>query len=118
VGCILMGGSMIFDMPEASNLTVSFWKVLVPSVTAMSAFVGIIIIAVTRSLRLPEITGTGELAGLQGKAQTALAPEGMVFVRGEIWKARSDEPLEAGDRVEVLGVDGLELRVRKADERR
>jgi membrane-bound serine protease (ClpP class) len=118
VVCFLVGGSMIFDMPDASNLNVSFWTVLVPSVTAMSAFVGIIIIAVTRSMRLPEITGAGEFAGLQGKAQTALAPEGMVFVRGEIWKARSEEPVEAGDRVEVLGLDGLELRVRKADERR
>jgi len=38
----------------------------------------------------------------------------MVFVRGEIWQARADESLGAGERVEVVAVDGMELRVRKA----
>lgn len=117
VACFLMGGSMLFDMPEVSDLNVSFWTVLMPSVGAMSAFVGIVILAVTRSMRMPEITGTGELVGLVGKAQSGLEPEGMVFVRGEIWKARAEEPLEAGERVEIVDVEGLELRVRKAGPR-
>ena len=114
VACFLMGGSMLFDMPEASDLTVSFWKVLMPAVIGMSAFVGIVLLAVTRSMRRPEITGTGELIGLVGRARTGLAPDGMVFVRGEIWKAHADEAIGAGERVEIVGVDGLELRVRKA----
>ena len=114
VACFLMGGSMVFDMPEVSDLNVSFWSVLMPSVVAMSTFVGLVILAVTRSLRMPEITGTGQLVGLQGKARTGLDPEGMVFVRGEIWQARADESLGAGERVEVVAVDGMELRVRKA----
>jgi len=109
-----MGGSMLFDMPTVSDLDVSFWRVLVPSVVAMSTFVGIVILAVGRSMRLPEITGTGEFTGLVGKARTGLDPEGSVFVRGEIWRARADEPIAAGERVEVVGVEGLELRVRKA----
>jgi membrane-bound serine protease (ClpP class) len=117
VACFLMGGSMIFDMPQVSDLNVSFWSVLMPSVAAMSTFVGIVILAVTRSMRLPEITGAGELVGLFGEARTGLAPDGMVFVRGEIWKAHAEEPIGAGDRVEIVGVDGLELRVRKAPAR-
>jgi len=114
VACFLMGGSMIFDMPAVSDLNVSFWSVLLPSVVAMSTFVGVVILAVGRSMRLPEITGAGELVGLRGEVRTALAPGGTVFVRGEIWRATAEEPLETGDRVEVVGVDGLELRVRKA----
>jgi len=114
VACFLMGGSMLFDMPEVNDLNVSFWSVLMPSVTAMSLFAGVVVFAVTRSMRMPEITGTGELVGLEGKSQTDLDPEGMVFVRGEIWKARASEPLAAGERVEVVGVEGLELRVRRA----
>jgi membrane-bound serine protease (ClpP class) len=112
--CFLLGGSMLFDMPAVNDLNVSFWTVLMPSVVAMSAFVGLVVLAVTRSLRMPEITGAGELLGLEGKAQTALEPEGMVFVRGEIWKAHAQEPVAPGERVEVVGVEGLELRVRKA----
>jgi len=47
-----------------------------------------------------------------GEARTALAPRGKVFVSGEIWQAVTDGRIAAGDRVEVLGRDGLELRVR------
>jgi membrane-bound ClpP family serine protease len=35
-------------------------------------------------------------------------------VRGEYWNVRSDEPVPAGERVEVLGVEGMRLRVRRA----
>ncbi|NNL67423.1 MAG: nodulation protein NfeD [Myxococcales bacterium] len=118
VACFLLGGSMLFDMPEVNDLNVSFFRVLLPSVAGMSAFVGLVIVAVTRSMRLPEITGQGELVGMSGKAQTELSPEGMIFVRGEMWKARAEEPVAIGERVEVIGVDGLELRVRKVDPRR
>jgi membrane protein implicated in regulation of membrane protease activity len=37
-----------------------------------------------------------------------------VWVNGEWWKARSTERLKAGTRVEVLGVDGLTLLVKRA----
>ena len=36
---------------------------------------------------------------------------GLVFVNGELWRARSPEPLEAGQRVEVDRLDGLTLTV-------
>jgi membrane-bound serine protease (ClpP class) len=117
VTCFLLGGSMLFDMPEVNDLNVSFFKVLLPAVAGMSAFAGLVIVAVTRSMGLPEITGQGELVGLEGKAQTALDPEGMIFVRGEIWKACAEAPVAAGERVEVIGVRGLELRVRKLEAR-
>jgi membrane-bound serine protease (ClpP class) len=114
VACFLMGGSMLFDMPAVSDLNVSFWSVLLPSVVGFSLFAGLVVIAVTRSMLLPEITGEGELRGLQGIAQTDLSPEGSVFVRGEIWRARAEEPMAAGERIEVVSLEGLELRVRKA----
>ncbi len=114
VVCLLLGGSMLFDMPEVNDLNVSFFRVLLPAVVGMSAFVGLVIIAITRSMALPEITGQGELVGLAGKAQTDLSPEGMVFVRGEIWQAEAEGEIASGDRIEVVGVDGLRLRVRKA----
>jgi len=51
---------------------------------------------------------------MQGKAITALAPEGTVFLRGEYWNAHAEEPVAAGERVEVTAVEGLLLRVRRA----
>jgi len=33
--------------------------------------------------------------------------EGMVRVRGELWHAKSSRPVQAGDRLRILRVDGL-----------
>jgi len=114
VACLLLGGSMLFDVPEAGDLGVSFWRVLVPAVAALATFAGVIVFLVGRSLGSPQVAGTYELVGLQGRADTALEPEGSVFVRGEYWRARAEEPVRAGEPVEVTAVDGMRLRVRRA----
>ena len=115
VVCFLLGGSMIFDRPELSDLDVSFWSVLVPAVTALSTFAAIVVYAVGRTLRLPPQSGEAELIGMLGTASTPLDREGTVFVRGEYWRASSDEPVAQGERVEVTSVQGMELRVRRAN---
>ncbi len=114
LACLLLGGTMIFDLPEANDLSVSFWKVLVPAVAALGLFSGIVIFVVGRSFGRPQVAGIHELVGMVGRSHSELAPEGSVFVRGEFWTARADEPIETGARVEVTDVDGLELRVRRA----
>ena len=34
-------------------------------------------------------------------------------VQGELWRASADEPIGAGERISVVSMDGLALRVRK-----
>ncbi len=54
-----------------------------------------------------------------GRARTALAPRGKVFVSGELWDAETAEderPVAAGERIEVLAREGLRLRVRATPE--
>jgi membrane-bound serine protease (ClpP class) len=114
LACLLLGGSMLFDLPEASDLTVSFWPVLVPLVGAFALFAGLVVVLVGRALFRAQTAGVDELIGLIGKAVTDLAPEGRIFVRGEYWTARADESIETGQSVEVLEVEGLRLRVRRA----
>lgn len=114
IGCLLAGGLMIFDLPEASDLRVSFWSVLVPAVAGTALFGGVVVFGVGRTMRRRQIAGVGEMIGLVGRAQEALAPEGSVFVRGEYWTAHADQPIAAGERVEVVAVEGMRLRVRKA----
>jgi membrane-bound ClpP family serine protease len=46
-------------------------------------------------------------------ARTRLAPGGLVFVQGAIWSADASEVVEVGEQVEVVGIDGLRLKVRK-----
>ena len=47
----------------------------------------------------------------RGVARTDLSPRGKVFVHGEIWDAVAEAPVQAGQQVEVVGIDGLLLRV-------
>lgn len=52
------------------------------------------------------------LVGLVGEARGRLAPDGPVFVKGALWRGRTDgDPIEAGTPIRVRGVDGLILRV-------
>lgn len=113
VGCFLLGGTMLFDTPKLSDLTVSFWSVLVPAVLAVSAFGAIIVFSIGRTFGLAQTAGVGELVGLVGRAATALEPEGKVFIRGEYWTVEAEEEIAEGEAVEVVAVEGLRLRVRR-----
>jgi membrane-bound serine protease (ClpP class) len=54
---------------------------------------------------------TSGVIGLTGKAQTAIAPQGTIFVRGELWRARSQNNIAPGQPVRVTGLEGLTLDV-------
>ena len=53
--------------------------------------------------------GPETLVGGSGRAITEVRPEGMVRVRGEDWRARSAQGVDAGHRVRVVGRDQLTL---------
>src|ERR1041385_3966570 len=42
-------------------------------------------------------------------------PAGMVRYEGALWKARSSAPLERGERVRIVGVEGLTVEVEPAE---
>jgi membrane-bound serine protease (ClpP class) len=60
------------------------------------------------------VTGVQGMIGEVGTAQTALSPQGKVFIRGELWNATSSSNVDAGAPVVVRMVDGLELQVEPA----
>jgi membrane-bound serine protease (ClpP class) len=112
--CFLVGGTMIFDRPELSDLTVSFWEVLVPIAAAMTVLGGLIVYSLSRTFLSRQTAGVDEMVGLVGRCETAIDPKGKVFVRGEYWNSFADESIAEGDPIEVIGVQGLTLRVRRA----
>jgi membrane-bound serine protease (ClpP class) len=61
------------------------------------------------------VTGTAGMLDEVGFALTSIDPggTGRVQTHGEIWTATADEPIDAGARVQVVGVKGLSLTVRK-----
>ncbi len=66
-----------------------------------------------RAQRRRPASGREALVGRVGVAKTDLEPFGTVLVAGEDWTAEAEEPVRAGQRVRVVGVEGLRLRVRK-----
>lgn len=63
-------------------------------------------------------TDPKRLVGQVGTATTALNPRGSVLIAGEQWSAVSDSDahVASGERVIILEVDGLVLKVFKAEE--
>ena len=54
-------------------------------------------------------TGVEGHVGERAEVTRALDPEGQVKFRGEVWKARSEQPLAAGETATIKDVDGLVL---------
>ena len=73
---------------------------------------------VLRSRRWKTATGKEEMIGSQGVAMGPLAAGavGMVRVHGELWKAESSKPLQEGQTVRILRIEGLKLYVEPAEE--
>ena len=109
--CLALGSIMLFNT-GTTGLRVS-WSVLIPAVLVISGFfVTVAFLAVRAHIAKPR-TGYQGLIGEIAVAKESLAPEGKVFVHGELWNATSDEVVPVGSKVEVIGVENLLLKVRK-----
>ena len=114
--CLTLGSIMLFNTGN-TDLQVS-WSVLIPAVLVISSFfIGVALLAVRAHIAKPR-TGYQGLIGEIAVAKEALAPEGKVFVHGELWNATSEDTVPAGTRVEVIGVENLLLKVRKIGDKK
>lgn len=112
----LLGSLLLFNVPGAEAwVGVSIWTIVLVTLS-MAAFFLLIARLVARTHWLKPVTGWEGLLGKRGVARTALDPDGMVFVDGALWKASSEGgPVRKGAPVEVVGIEGLHLRVTLAD---
>lgn len=108
---MILGAMMLVDSPRP-ELRVDPWS-LAPFILAFAVFTIALARLVVQAQRRRPRTGAEGLEGQLGQAVTDLDPEGWVIVQGERWRARADDRVSHGETVEVLSVDGLELRVRK-----
>ncbi len=66
--------------------------------------------------RRPVAAGAEALLGARGEAREEIAPEGLVFVRGALWRAVSEgQAIHAGEPVRVIGRKGLQLQVQPGE---
>ena len=70
--------------------------------------------AALRARRARSATGKESMIGGRAEVIDDFEGEGRVRAFGEVWQARGEGPLEKGDRVEIVGVDGVWVHVERA----
>lgn len=112
-GSLLLFVPLLGMAPTASGRYVSPWLIALGTV-AVSSYILIVLRAVLRTRHLPSRSGSEALLGQEGVAISDLRLRGTVRVAGEDWSAIADAgPIEAGETVEVLAVEGITLRVHR-----
>jgi membrane-bound ClpP family serine protease len=90
------------------------WVIILVIVLAMAGFIILMHKAVVPAMRRRKVTGGEGMIGMTGRVTQPLAPKGTVIIKGEYWQARSVEgKIKKGETVEVVGMEGLKLEVRR-----
>ena len=109
--CLVLGTLMLFRYPE-EPMQVAL-SVFLPTTAAVCIF----FVAVSRlafmAQRSRPQTGEDAMVGKLGEVRSTIDLEGKVFVGGELWNALSEQRIEVGEKVEVLEVHNLKLKVKK-----
>jgi membrane-bound serine protease (ClpP class) len=104
-----LGALMLFDEP-AFRLS---WKFVLPATLLTAAFFAFVVGAGLRAQFLPVKAGIQTMLGKTAPALTRIDTQsGKLFVEGEYWDALSDVPIEPGQPVEIVRIDGLTLKVK------
>lgn len=112
---LVLGSLMLFRVP---GYTIRLaWSVFIPTVGVISTFfVTVATLAFRAQVSKPQ-TGAEGLLGMIGEVKQDLQPAGKIFVHGELWNAVSDQDLHVGEKVQVVAVENLRLKVEKIDDR-
>ena len=108
---IIIGSVMLIDLPR-SIFAISWKSIVAVAILSGIFFFGVLSYAIKAQLTKVK-TGKEGLIGETGTAVTDVFEDGKVFLHGELWHAKSDEPIDKGERVIVTGVDGLLLLIKK-----
>jgi len=113
IAAMFVGSIMLIDSP-LPFMRVSL-AVIIPSVLFTALFFLFAVGMGIRAQRRKVTTGNEGLLGAVGTARSDVHEGGSVFVHGEYWNARSEQPIPAGTRIVVEHVDGMTVTVRPAD---
>lgn len=111
--CLILGGLFLTDTANP-DFQVSRWLVYGFG-TVAGGFLLLLMNAIIRTRRMPAYVGGQAMVGSVAVARSDLNPQGIVFLKGERWRAvAEDGPIHEGERVTVTDVRGLTLTVRRA----
>lgn len=110
IASFIFGSVLIFQSTSAQIP----WHLIIAVAGCTGGFFAFAVGKAVRAQTRPVTTGAEALIGAVAEARTDLAPDGIVFLKGERWNALADDgPIAAGEQVRVIGREGFRLRVRK-----
>jgi membrane-bound serine protease (ClpP class) len=115
IASLTLGSLLLFDTPLSDfgvDRTIVF-----TAVGTLGSFVLAVSYLVFRSQKEKPTLGIEGLIGEVGVVREKLSPTGRVFVHGEHWKAEADNEIDVDEKVEVMGIEGMVLKVRRAAQR-
>ncbi len=117
IGMIILGSFLMFPLPGwellAAKSVESARETLIAVALVMSGIFGFVVYKVAQARRMKVKMGPERLLGETGTAVSALAPRGEVKVEGQTWRAETlGENINEGEEVEIVGREGLILRVK------
>jgi membrane-bound serine protease (ClpP class) len=114
--CLVIGSLWLYrrsadGAPNPTDVTVAL--PVVAAVAAVGVALALVLLRVAASVRrLPAALSLEHLTGARGTTRTALNPDGVVHVQGQLWSARvCSGQLEAGESIQVVARHGLVLEV-------
>jgi membrane-bound serine protease (ClpP class) len=108
--CLVTGSWFLYG--GSSELRPAWWVFLVVIGGTLLFMLGGMTAMVRSRFSTPTVGREG-MIGEDGVAEVAVDPDGVVLIRGARWRARTNRatPIQAGDPVRVVSVEGLVLEV-------
>jgi len=106
-----LGALMLFNRAEPGfRLSLAY---IIPATLVTALFFIFVVGAGLRAQLLPVRAGRETMFGKTVSAVTPISQGGgKVFVEGELWNAISDAPIQPGQPAEIVGLEGLTLRLK------
>jgi membrane-bound serine protease (ClpP class) len=111
---LALGSLLLFDTQNA-DFGVDR-SIVFTAVATLGSFVLAISYLVFHSQKSRPTLGFEGLVGEVGEVRDTLSPTGKVFVHGEYWNAQADREIPVGEKVKVIGYDGMCLKVSRLTE--
>lgn len=112
---LALGSFLLFDT-QTGDLGVDR-SIIFTAVATLASFVFAISYLVYRSQKSKPTLGIEGMLGQVADVRAKINPAGKVFVRGEYWNAEAEDEIDVGEKVEIVGYQGLNLKVRRLSRR-